>query len=130
MAAKHGQPVRQRVGASVRAIREERGLSLSMVARETGLSPSHVSRIERGLTMPSYNVLGHIAHALGTDLAALTSEEQPTRAVDVVLNRLALSADAHADLLRLVPETRAELAALGRPPPPTPFQRQLPHHHR
>lgn len=81
-----------------------------------GVSPSHLSRIERGLTTPSYDLLARIADALGTDLTSLTTEETATKAVDAdldaVLERLGVSAGARADLMRLEPTTRAELAGL------------------
>ncbi len=110
-----GRALRQRAGATVRTFRERQGLSLVTLAEVAGLSPSHASRIERGLTMPSYGVLARIATALGTDLTTLTAEEATTKAVDAqldaALSRLGLSAESRADLLRLTPATRAELAA-------------------
>lgn len=113
MAMVSGQPVRQRVGPSVRALREERRLSLNSVATEAGISPSHLSRIERGLTVPSYDVLARTADALGTDLTSLTSEEATTKTVDADLDALfdqfGLPDTARADLRRLEPPTRAAL---------------------
>jgi transcriptional regulator with XRE-family HTH domain len=61
MEANEGQSVRQRVGPTVRAIREQRGLRLNARAIRLRLSLSHQSRIERGLTVPSYAVLARIA---------------------------------------------------------------------
>lgn len=49
----------------LRAIREARGLGLRRVARETGIDASHLSRIERGLAMPSLAVLKRLAAVLG-----------------------------------------------------------------
>jgi transcriptional regulator with XRE-family HTH domain len=119
VATTNDRALRQRVGPIVRTLRERQGLSLVALAEATTLSPSHLSRIERGLTMPSYDVLARIAAALGTDLTALTVEETATKAVDAdldaILDRRGVSAAARADLLRLLPATRAELAeALAR----------------
>lgn len=113
--ANDGQPMRQRVGATVRTLRKERGLSLVAVADAACISPSHLSRIERGLTVPGYHVLARVADALGVDLGSLTAGERATRDVDSILDGLALSESARADLLRLAPATRAELAALLDP---------------
>lgn len=110
MAMKQGQPVRQRVGATVRMLREERRMTLGTVANAATISPSHLSRIERGRTVPGYDVLARIAEALGVELAALTAEERATRDIDTVIDALGLSDAARADLLRLAPATRAELA--------------------
>lgn len=119
MVTKDGGPVRQRVGPTVRTVREERGLTLATVADGAGISASHLSRIERGRAVPSYAVLAQIADTLGVDIGALTTEERSTRTIDAILDRLPLSAPARADLLRLKPATRAELAdVLGQVQPP------------
>jgi transcriptional regulator with XRE-family HTH domain len=112
MAANEGQPVRQRVGPTVRTVREERGLTLEALASRVCISASHLSRIERGLTMPSSAVLVRVTDALAVDIGILTDEERSTRAVDAILDRLPLSAPARVDLLRLTPATRAELAGV------------------
>lgn len=61
----NGRSSRQRIGPTVRALREYQGRSLATVAGAAGLSPSHLTRIERGLTTPSYELLARIADALG-----------------------------------------------------------------
>jgi transcriptional regulator with XRE-family HTH domain len=98
----------------VREWAEQKGMTLATLAEHSGLSPSHLSRIERGLTMPSYDVLARIAAALGTDLTTLTAEETATKAVDAdldaILEQSGVSPESRADLLRLKPSTRADLA--------------------
>jgi transcriptional regulator with XRE-family HTH domain len=111
--------VRQRVGPTLRAMRLRKRLSLNELAERAGISPSHLSRIERGLTVPSYDVLDNIATALGSDLNSLRSREKSARAVDDELRRqfdkLELSDDAQQELLGLGNETREALAdGLGR----------------
>lgn len=106
--------VRQRIGPTVKALRYQKHMSLNNLAEIAGISPSHLSRIERGLTVPSYDVLDHIADALGSDLSALRNEEESALAVDVELDRIfgqiELGSDARAELLRLSHETRSALA--------------------
>ncbi|MGI8643985.1 MAG: helix-turn-helix domain-containing protein [Thermomicrobiales bacterium] len=106
--------IRQRIGPVIKALRQDQQLSLQSVAERAGISPSHLSRIERGLTVPSYDVLDRIADAIGSDLTTLRGEEKSARSVDDRLNaffdRMSLSAVARHELLQLSPETRAELA--------------------
>ena len=108
-------PVRQRVGPTIKALRYKKGMSLNTLAESAGISPSHLSRIERGLTVPSYDVLDRIAEALDSDLSALRSDEQHARAVDEQLDRffgqMGLDNEARTELLRLSHETRQSLAA-------------------
>ncbi|MEJ7837494.1 MAG: helix-turn-helix transcriptional regulator [Thermomicrobiales bacterium] len=106
--------VRQRIGPTVKALRYQKKMSLNMLAEMASISPSHLSRIERGLTVPSYDVLDHIADSLGSDLSALRNEEESALAIDVELDsifgQIELSSDARAELLRLSHETRSALA--------------------
>ena len=112
----HGSnpPIRQRIGPVIKALRQDQRFSLQTVAERAGISPSHLSRIERGLTVPSYDVLDRIADAIGSDLTSLRSDEKSARSVDDRLNaffdRMGLSETARHELLQLSPETRAELA--------------------
>lgn len=93
-------------------------MSLNELAELAAISPSHLSRIERGLTVPSYDVLDNIASALGSDLNSLRSKEKSARVVDdelrLMFDRLALAEEAQEELLSLSHETRQALAnALG-----------------
>ncbi len=106
--------VRQRVGPTLRSMRLRKGLSLNDLASEAEISPSHLSRIERGLTVPSYDVLDKIAIALGSDLTSLRSKEKSARAVDDELKELfddvGLDDNAQRELLSLSHETREALS--------------------
>ena len=95
-------------------MRSRRKMSLNQLADEAGISPSHLSRIERGLTVPSYDVLDNIASVLGSDLNSLRSEEQSARAVDQelqnILTDLKVSDSVQEELLQLGNEARQALA--------------------
>jgi transcriptional regulator with XRE-family HTH domain len=117
--------VRQRVGPTLRSMRLRRHYSLNELALRAGISPSHLSRIERGLTVPSYEVLDNIAIALGSDLNSLRSIEKSARAVDdelrIMFDRLKIGEEAQQELLGLSHETREALAdALAGTLPPAP----------
>lgn len=105
--------VRQRVGPTIKALRQRNQLSLHGLANMAGVSPSHLSRIERGLTVPSYEVLDRIADALGSDLRQLRAEEERARAVDQELDQLfdyfELPATTRGELLCLSNRARADL---------------------
>jgi len=89
-------------------------MSLNKLAVEAGISPSHLSRIERGLTVPSYDVLDRIADALGSDLSALRHEEEQALEIDGnldhIFSQIGLDAEARVELLQLSHETREALA--------------------
>ena len=108
------RPVRQRVGPTIKALRLSKERSLNALAEEAEISPSHLSRIERGLTVPSYDVLDRIADALGSDLTALRNQEETAREVDseldAIFDNLGLSDSARSELLGLSHATRAALA--------------------
>jgi transcriptional regulator with XRE-family HTH domain len=97
-------------------MRLRRGLSLNGLAELAEISPSHLSRIERGLTVPSYDVLDNIATALGSDLTSLRSREKSARVVDDELRgwfeAYDMPTDAQDELLELSHETRSALASL------------------
>ena len=111
-------PVRQRIGPTIKALRMERGYSLNALAEEAGISPSHLSRMERGLTVPSYDVLDRVADALGSDLRALREEEEAAKQVDAdldhLLSELRLETTTQSELLLLTNGARLDLATALR----------------
>lgn len=114
MTQSNSGPVRQRIGPTIKIRRHQLAMSLNALAEEAGISPSHLSRIERGLTVPSYDVLDRIADALGSDLSALRTEEEQARSVDgqldSIFSQLGLDDHARLELLQLSHETREALA--------------------
>jgi transcriptional regulator with XRE-family HTH domain len=61
----------RRVGARVRELRTERGLTLDGLAREAGVSRAMLSRVERGESSPTAQLLVKIGDGLGVTLSAL-----------------------------------------------------------
>ncbi len=55
---------RSAAGVALGRLRRERGLSIEGLARATSLSPAHVSRVERGLNVPSVEALERLSSAL------------------------------------------------------------------
>jgi transcriptional regulator with XRE-family HTH domain len=67
--ARHAGAHAARVGAQIVTLREDAHVSQRRLANETGVDQSHLSRIERGLTEPSFAVLESIAGALGATVS-------------------------------------------------------------
>ena len=52
------------LGAQIRLRREARGISLRGLARDCDMSAAHLSKLERGLSRPSFEVLMRLVHKL------------------------------------------------------------------
>ncbi len=117
-----GPSLRQRIGSVIKCRRLELGYSLGQLARAADVSQSHLSRIERGLSIPSYQIVGRLAALLGIDDATLRNEEEAAEATDRELNawlqRLEIPEWLRSDFLNLLPATREALVGgldeLGR----------------
>jgi transcriptional regulator with XRE-family HTH domain len=52
-------------------LRVEKGVGLKVVARRAGISLPYLSEIERGLKLPSLEVLARLARALDSDVVGV-----------------------------------------------------------
>jgi len=59
------EPLAEKVGSRLRALRLERGMSVSEVARLSGLSKGHLANMEHGFTQATVGTLVAAARALG-----------------------------------------------------------------
>ena len=66
-ATAEGRAARIAEGIALGRLRRERNLSVERLAAITGLSAAHVSRVERGLNVPSGDALHRMAAALATE---------------------------------------------------------------
>ncbi len=66
----HDQP-QAALGAALLQLREKRGATQEAVAHEAGVTTGTLSRIERGLSNPTWGTVKSIAAALGVSLAEL-----------------------------------------------------------
>jgi len=66
-----------RLGARIRDLRAERGLTLDGLADAAGVSRAMLSRIERGESSPTAQLLNRVCDGLGTTLSALFAEPKP-----------------------------------------------------
>lgn len=80
--------VRIALGERIKVLREKSGLTQQELAETVGVeSPSYISKIERGMTSPSYELLTRIARALNVELKNLfdtnfKTEGRPVDALD------------------------------------------------
>jgi len=69
----------RRIGTRIRALRSERDLTLDVLASRAGVSRAMLSRIERGESSPTAQLLNKVCGALGVTLSVLfaATEAQP-----------------------------------------------------
>jgi XRE family aerobic/anaerobic benzoate catabolism transcriptional regulator len=75
----------EELGATIRALRTAAGTSRTRLAETSGLSLRFLAQVEAGQGNISYLRLGRLAHALGTDAAALLDRAQRLSDRPVVL---------------------------------------------
>lgn len=63
--------LKDRFGRRVRSLRRLRDITQADLAERTGLSIEYVSKVERGLTSPSFASIGSIADALDVRVSSL-----------------------------------------------------------
>ncbi len=105
---------RQRIGPAIRKLRHEQSLTLDDLAAQAGISASHLSRLERGQTLPSFTVLAGIAHVLGVSIDEFAQLEQDVTVLDRdlggQLSALGLDDVSRDEYLSLSIESRRVLA--------------------
>jgi transcriptional regulator with XRE-family HTH domain len=105
---------RQRIGPAIRKLRHEQSLTLDDLAAQAGISASHLSRLERGQTLPSFTVLAGIAHVLGVSIDEFAQLEQDVTVLDHelgdMLSSLGLDDASRDEFLSLSIESRRVLA--------------------
>jgi len=69
------------LGERIKIIRKDRGLTLQSLADETGLSIAFISKVERGLTSPTFSAILEICKALEVDLTELAQPVEDKKPV-------------------------------------------------
>lgn len=72
------------IGGRIRFMRSQRGLSLDKLAETAGLTKSFLSKIERGLSVPSIATAMKIAESFGISVGQLLGEERGKESICVV----------------------------------------------
>ena len=106
---------RNAIGPRIRELRMERGLTLDDLAKAADISASHLSRLERGQTVPSFTVAAAIARVIGvlpSDLVAIQHEQASIDdALIAILQSIGLSAEMSKHICDGI-STRARAALL------------------
>lgn len=66
----------EELGAIIRLVRQINRLSQSELAEAVESSQKHISRIENGLSSPTFGMLNRISGALNTDIRSLLNVNQ------------------------------------------------------
>jgi transcriptional regulator with XRE-family HTH domain len=94
-------------------LRHAKDLTLDDLAEQAGISASHLSRLERGHTLPSFTVLAGIAHVLGVSIDEFAKLEQDVTVLDAELAdelaRIGFQEDTRNEMLSLSIDGRKEL---------------------
>lgn len=89
------------------------GLTLDELSSQAGISASHLSRLERGQTLPSFQVLSDIAHVLGADVDEFVRLESEVTELDAnfgaILDARGFPIDLQQELLSCSIELRQAL---------------------
>jgi transcriptional regulator with XRE-family HTH domain len=67
------------LGAAIRSLRMEKDAKQQAVAEAAGITVAHLSKIERGLTNPTWATVVAIAEALDASMAALAKRWEAER---------------------------------------------------
>lgn len=100
---------RQRIGPAIRRQRRMQQMTLDELASQAGISASHLSRLERGQTLPSFQVLSDIAHVLGADVDEFVRLESEVTNLDADLQELLEAYGFSEDLQHEMLSTSIEL---------------------
>lgn len=78
----------RRLGQRIKALRGDLRLTQAELARRAFVSRSYIAWLETGRNMPSFEVLGHVADALGVTRDALIAEEPLPQPVESTAVRI------------------------------------------
>ncbi|MDI6638574.1 MAG: helix-turn-helix transcriptional regulator [Bacillota bacterium] len=67
------EEVRHRLGSRLRALRQDRRLTQEKLAELAEIHPTFLAKIEAGQRLPSLEVIGRLAGALGVPVASVVS---------------------------------------------------------
>ncbi|WP_375464031.1 helix-turn-helix domain-containing protein [uncultured Methylobacterium sp.] len=78
------QEPRTTLAARIAFLRRQRGLTLDQLAQTTGLTKSYLSKVERGLSVPSISTAMRLAGSFDLSVGQLLGENQYSDAISIV----------------------------------------------
>jgi len=120
------------LAANVRRLRLERGLTLDALALSCGVSRAMISKVERGVAVPTATVLGKLATGLDVGLSRLVGDQREREPVLLGLEAQPTYRDPDTGFTRrslspLFPDRRVDVALNTLPPGQSAV---FPPHHR
>jgi transcriptional regulator with XRE-family HTH domain len=94
------EPIDRRLQQNLRRLRRELGLTLDATAQRAGVSRAMISKIERGVAVPTATVLGKLAAALGVGLSQLVGDTRQRHPVLLPQSEQAIFRDPESGLER------------------------------
>ncbi len=91
-------------GDKLRKLRRDKKLSQVELAERVGMNANHLSRLERGVVLPSAEILRRLAQVLEASIDYLLSEDDS----DVPLAEVRVENKAVAERVRLIEELDSE----------------------
>lgn len=88
------------IGENLRRLRIAQGMTLEMLGDASGVSRAMISRIERGETSPTAQLLARICAALGTSLSAFFADTEAPLSPLLTLDRQAVWRDPDTGYIR------------------------------
>ena len=121
-----------RLAANVRRLRQEQGLTLDALALRCGVSRAMISKVERGVAVPTATVLGKLASGLEVGLSQLVGDQQAREPVLLQSDLQPTYRDPETGFTRrslspLFPDRRVDFALNTLPPGQSAV---FPPHHR
>jgi transcriptional regulator with XRE-family HTH domain len=89
-----------RLSQNLRRLRTEHNLTMDALADRSGVSRAMISKIERGVAVPTATVLGKLSAALDVGLSQLVGDSQPRTAVLLPQGEQAIYRDPESGLER------------------------------
>lgn len=74
----------QGIGSRIRFLRYQRHITLNQLAAATGLTKSYLSKVERGLSVPSISTALKLADSFKMSIGQLLGEEQDAKSICIV----------------------------------------------
>ncbi len=106
------KPSRHSLGNELKRLRERKGLTAFAVAQRARVSPAYMTKLERGDSSPTLDVLKRLARALEVDPAELMDVDEVNDELGTWLSHLGWMVQAVHDLLRLPTATKKDLLTL------------------
>lgn len=108
----HSHQIAMKIGANIRSLRKAKQCTQYALAMQIDVEPETVSRLERGVTLPSLHMLQRLAEVFGISIGKLVDGATEQRAETVLMmEHLSSLSASHRHVVVEVAEHLCELLA-------------------